>query len=218
VKDAVLPPPPPQSDRPDALLILGPTGSGKSPLGDRLEAAGFRGRRCVHFDFGANLRAAAIRFAAAELTDREREVLVRSLQTGALLEDEDYPLALKILRAFLWERNAGRSDLIVLNGFPRHLGQAIALAPYLAVRLVVVLEAGAEVVRERLRRNAGGDRAGRVDDSDVEVDRKLEIFRSRTGPLADYYRSEGVPVILVPVGGETRPEDILARIEAGSAA
>ncbi|MCX7427258.1 MAG: hypothetical protein NTW96_16720 [Planctomycetia bacterium] len=42
--------------RNDAMLLLGPTGSGKTPLGDLLERRGLGGRRCVHFDFGAHLR------------------------------------------------------------------------------------------------------------------------------------------------------------------
>ena len=42
-----------------AILLLGPTGSGKSPLGDELEANGLNGRRCLHFDFGRRLRRAA---------------------------------------------------------------------------------------------------------------------------------------------------------------
>ncbi len=41
---------------PKAILLLGPTGSGKTPLGQALEKKGLAGRRCVHFDFGANLR------------------------------------------------------------------------------------------------------------------------------------------------------------------
>ena len=42
-------------------LLVGPTGLGKTPPGDELERRGFLGRRCVHLDFGANLR----RIAAA---------------------------------------------------------------------------------------------------------------------------------------------------------
>ncbi|MDW7761659.1 MAG: hypothetical protein SCM96_13625 [Acidobacteriota bacterium] len=42
-----------------AVLILGPTGSGKTPLGRELETRGHAGRRCRHFDFGAEMRALA---------------------------------------------------------------------------------------------------------------------------------------------------------------
>jgi hypothetical protein len=39
-----------------AILPLGPTGSGKTPLGDYLEERGLFGRRCVHFDFGEKFK------------------------------------------------------------------------------------------------------------------------------------------------------------------
>ena len=42
--------------RPSAILLLGPTGSGKTPLGELMERRGFGGRRCRHFDLGDRLR------------------------------------------------------------------------------------------------------------------------------------------------------------------
>jgi len=199
-----------------ALLILGPTGSGKTPLGGHLEKAGFCGRRCVHFDFGANLREAArLQPGAGDLDECDLAVIRASLRDGTLLEDEHFPIALKILRRFAARRRIARDDLVVLNGLPRHAGQAAGLAALVAVEMVVVLEADARVIAERIRRDAGGDRAGRPDDSEEEVRRKLEIFRTRTWPLVDIYRNAGVPVVRVPVAVATRPEDILARIEAG---
>jgi hypothetical protein len=45
--------------------------------------------------------------------------------------------------------------------------------------------------------------------------RKLEIFRARTFPLLEYYRDAGTSVVSIPVGAETRPEEILARIGSG---
>lgn len=42
--------------RTPAVLLLGSTGSGKTPLGDLIERRGLRGVRCLHFDFGVNLR------------------------------------------------------------------------------------------------------------------------------------------------------------------
>jgi adenylate kinase family enzyme len=207
---------PSPAERWSGLLILGPTGSGKTPLGDRLEQDGFRGRRCVHFDFGANLREAAAGGAAGGALDEAELAVVRaSLRDGTLLEDAHLPVALKILEGFAARRRIGRGDLIVLNGLPRHAGQAAGLASRLDVELVVVLEAGPGVIRERIRRDAGGDRAGRGDDSAEEIDRKLEIFTARTLPLAGFYRDAGVPVLSVRVGVETRPEDIKAGIEAG---
>jgi len=45
--------------RRDAILLVGPTGAGKTPLGEWLQLHGLWGRRCHHFDFGTNLREVA---------------------------------------------------------------------------------------------------------------------------------------------------------------
>lgn len=42
----------------DVVLLVGPTGSGKSPPGDLLAKRGFLGRRAHHLDFGSALRSA----------------------------------------------------------------------------------------------------------------------------------------------------------------
>ncbi|MGB2821725.1 MAG: hypothetical protein WBF17_12140, partial [Phycisphaerae bacterium] len=74
-------------DRPRAILLIGPTGSGKTPLGELLERRGLWARRCRHFDFGRRMR----RIAAADpppewLDPAEVEVLRAVLATGALRE------------------------------------------------------------------------------------------------------------------------------------
>ena len=45
----------------NAMLLLGPTGVGKSPLGDAIAQNGLFGRRCHHLDFGSELRGAVSR-------------------------------------------------------------------------------------------------------------------------------------------------------------
>ncbi|MEE8450650.1 MAG: hypothetical protein V3R99_02015 [Thermoguttaceae bacterium] len=44
------------NNRNRAALLLGPTGAGKTPLGRLIEQRGLWGVRCLHFDFGDNLR------------------------------------------------------------------------------------------------------------------------------------------------------------------
>ena len=79
-------------------MLLGPTGSGKTPLGAMFAERGWRGERCVHFDFGDNLRQAVARNEPdADITADDIVFLRRVLQTGALLEDKDFPLAERIL-------------------------------------------------------------------------------------------------------------------------
>ena len=183
-----------------ALLLVGPTGSGKTPLGAEIERRGFHGRRCVHFDFGANLRSIA---AAAEgeggLTEEERSAVRASLATGALFEDRDIPLIIRILRRFAAARKLSFDSLLVLNGLPRHRRQAEGLAGVVAVERVVSLDASAAVIWERLRLDTGGDRAERADDTLEAVTRRLADFQDRTLPLVDYYRRLGVQINIIPV-------------------
>lgn len=190
-----------------AILLVGPTGSGKTPLGEFLEREGFCGRRCRHFDFGARLRRLAASPDGLGFTAPEVEVIRRSVSTGALFEDAEFPVATKVFGDFAASAGAAGADLIVLNGFPRHAGQARALEGTIAVELVVLLEAPADVVAERIRRDAEGDRSGRADDSRDEVLKKLETFRERTLPLVEYYSSRGAKVVRISVTDSSTAAD-----------
>jgi len=195
------------------ILILGPTGAGKTPLGDCLQARGLWGRRGRHFDFGAALRRVAEPHNAdGSLTGDELGVVRESLRTGALLDDENFPIARKILTAFVAE---GRDDdLIVLNGLPRNAGQARDVEAIVDVRVVVHLACTPEVAIARIRANVEGDRAGRTDDDERAIRAKLDLFARRSLPLAEHYRRRGARVETVPVAAETRSEDIWLQLEA----
>ena len=205
-----------------AILLVGPTGAGKTPFGEYLEANGLWGRRCAHFDFGAQLRGiSAGEIGVPELTKAELEVIEGSLRTGAVLEDEQFPIAGKILRAFAERRGLGGEDCIVLNGLPRHVGQAKDVDAVLAVEAVISLECTAEVVYERIRLNSAGDRTGRVDDDVAAIARKLEIFTHRTVPLVERYQWSGIPVHRITIGVLDTPAMIhqwLSSPRAGPAA
>ena len=191
------------------MLILGPTGSGKTPLGEFLERHGLLGGRCVHFDFGAHLRRAAERGGEGGLFARRDLRIVRDvLERGALLEKETFYIAARILADFTARRKLGDRDLLVLNGLPRHRQQAEDLEPLVALERVVMLRCPAETVVERIRKNSGGDRAGRTDDSLERVTTRLQVFTARTAPLLEYYRVRGVPVATVEVAVRTSPRDV----------
>lgn len=200
------------NERLRAILLIGPTGCGKTPLGECFERGGWRGKRCAHFDFGCQLRQVASEGSVADrLSVGERAFIGEVLQSGALLEDEQFHIAEKILRSFAEQREIGTDGYLLLNGLPRHAGQAADVDRVAAVELVIHLRCTPEMVRRRIRTDAGGDRAGRVDDGDRLVARKLEIFRERTAPLLDHYRLLGVPVEEVEVTEETEPEQIWSR-------
>jgi adenylate kinase family enzyme len=140
-------------------------------------------------------------------------VIRESLQTGALLENENFHIARTIVEAFIAQKELGKDGLIVLNGLPRHVDQANDVDAFMEIRAVIHLSCTAEVVRRRIQGNAGGDRRGRSDDEVEFVKRKLAIFQTRTAPILDHYRAKGVRICAVEVKEETGPEEIVGVLE-----
>jgi adenylate kinase len=192
-----------------ALLLLGPTGSGKSPLGRSLERiAGW-----PHLDFGALLRRIATGEHADGL-DPEARALVRTLVAShALFPDDALPLVRTIVATALARTAAGSP--VVLNGVPRTVAQARGLADTVAIGTVVVLAASPEVVRARIARRAAGegpDDTGRDDDGPEAVARKLELYERATRPLVDHYREAGAAIVEFATGLDTGPDELAHRI------
>ncbi len=200
----------------DAVLLIGPTGSGKTPLGEALEKVGWDGRRCLHFDFGSWLREAGERSEnVPSLSAEERDVVREVLRDGALLEDRHFGIARKILEEFLRRKRAGDGDLLILNGLPRHAGQARDISLAAAVVWVILLTASPATIRDRILTNAAGDRSERRDDTPAEVERKLALYEERTRPLVDHYEAKGVPIVRLTVGPTTSADDLLEALCSG---
>jgi adenylate kinase family enzyme len=199
--------------RTPAVLLLGPTGAGKTPLGQVLEQRGWADRRCAHFDFGENLRTVVRRGKPDGIVSQQDINFLRGvLERGVLLEDRDFPIAERIFRAFLVRREVDDRTVVVLNGLPRHIGQASALQSLVDVEAVVCLECTAETVVQRLRNDPGGDRANRVDDQLPAVASKLSIYRQRTEPLVDWYRQRGTRILRVAVTADMTADDAWSAI------
>ncbi len=197
-----------------AILLIGPTGSGKTPLGELMAAKGLWGRKCYHFDFGACLRAVAELKPEKNLFSDEEVALVQSvLSGGALLEDQQFFLAEKILGLFLEQSGAGSEDLLVLNGLPRHAGQAAAMDALVEIRRVISLSCTPETVYDRIQANSGGDRSHRIDDDLAAVGRKLQIFLERTSPLLAHYSQTGATIHEVEIGLTTTSAEVIALLK-----
>lgn len=171
-------------------------------MGEWLQDRGLNATRCLHFDFGHHLRAAALG-ADYGLSPAQIDTIQTLLRTNALLPDDQFPIAAAILTHVLSRATLANEDWLILNGLPRHLQQAIALEAFVDVRAVVVLQCSARVVLQRIASNAGGDRAARTDDSAQDIRRKLTIFRRQTKPLIDHYRACGATIIDLPVAANS---------------
>ncbi len=192
-----------------AMLLLGPTGVGKTPFGCCLERNGLSGRRCLHLDFGHELRTIAVQAVPPDGFSLEEQSFIRDvLEKGLLLENEHFPIAEKVVDAFLRRKGFGRGDIVVLNGLPRHKDQAKDIEKKMEVRGVVVLECSAEDIFERIRYNAGGDRLGRPDDSIEMIRKKLAIFHARTAPLVSHYAKAGRDVFRLKVSSYSTAEEL----------
>ena len=182
-------------------------------MGDFLEITGYGGKRCCHLDFGYRLRKIGGGLGRPMgLTDSDVAFVADVLERGALLENERFYIAERILDAFMVEKEMEQGQLVLLNGMPRHVGQAGDVDRMLKVVLVVYLECTPSVVYHRIVKNTGGDRAGRTDDAIEAVKKKLELFLARTVPILHHYESRGVRIARVQVDVETTPEDIIERI------
>lgn len=183
-----------------AWLLLGPTGAGKTPLGDTIERLGLWGRTWAHFDFGANLRRLVERNVPDDDVSRaDLDYLRQVLAGGALLRDDDFPLARRVLLAFHHRRRLAAETGWILNGLPRHAGQARALEAVVRIEGVILLECSPGTVVARIRSDVGGDRAGRADDALEAVRAKLVLYEKETRPLVEHYRAAGASIVALDV-------------------
>ncbi len=204
----------PSRDLNKATLLLGPTGSGKTPLGELIQRRGLWGADYLHFDFGENLREivannqadGALSQADGAVSRAEVDLLREMLATGALLEDEHFPITRRILLGFMTAHRAGPRTCILLNGLPRHIGQATAMEAVLEIRAVIHLRCSPETVFARIDADTGGDRAGRVDDDLEAIAEKLAIFERRTEPLLQLYGRRGVEIHPIDVSAHMTPD------------
>jgi adenylate kinase family enzyme len=203
----------------DAILLLGPTGVGKSPLGDVVAQRGMFGRRCHHLDFGSELRDAVSRVdRSIAYAKQELDFIHGVLERGLLLENEHFPLAKKIISLYLDRLGFSKHDVLVLNGIPRHQGQARDIATIAAIHAVVVLDCSSNDILNRIRGNIGGDRTERIDDNKELIEKKLTIFRERTTPLIEHYTQQGCALYRISVSKDMTPTETYFKVSSLAAA
>jgi adenylate kinase len=96
----------------------------------------------------------------------------------------------------------------ILDGFPRTVNQALFLEELLQKlnqhgEKVVNLEVPDEILIARLLQR------GRKDDTEQVIRRRLEVYRSETAPLIDFYSSRQA---LLSVNGAKSPEEVTGEL------
>lgn len=181
------------------IVFLGPPGAGKGTQSKRLTSQ----LGIPHLSTGEMLR-----HAVEEGTDLGRQATA-FMEQGHLVPD---PLVFDIVGRRIDESDCKNGFL--LDGFPRTLSQAIALAELFqktSKQLDVVLEFMVEE-QEVIRRLLGrAETENRPDDTREAITNRLKIYREETEPLSDYYAEQK---LLHRIDGAGDPDVVFARVLA----
>jgi adenylate kinase len=204
------------------MVMLGRQGAGKGTQCVRMS----RHYVVPHISTGDMLRAAVRE--GTPLGRKAGEIMA----VGGLVPDD---LMIDIVDDRL-DRDDTTSRGYVLDGFPRTVGQAEALAEITASRpldVVIDLDVAREVVLQRLasRRvcddcqanysldappkygwvcdNCGGDVVQRDDDTPAAIDMRLAEYETNTAPLIEWYGERG---LLEVIDGWARTDEVTQRL------
>ena len=168
----------------NGLIILGRQGSGKGTQALRIsERFGF-----IHISTGDMLRAAV---AEGTALGQKAKAL---MDAGDLVPDE-------IMIGIVDER-LHKPDVVehgfLLDGFPRTVGQADALAEIAGDQLALAINLDVPVEEVTARMMA----RGRDDDSPESIARRLELYEAETAPLLQWFRDHDILAVVDGMGSE----------------
>jgi adenylate kinase len=179
------------------LVLLGAPGSGKGTQAARLREH----LQVPHVSTGDLLRAEVA--AGSKLGLEAKGIMAR----GDLVSDA---ILLGMLEARLSRPDTENG--FILDGYPRNLAQANALADLLAridqpMDCAVQLDVDSELLIQRIAGRAKAE--GRADDNPESVRKRLAIYNEQTAPVVEFYRQQGV---LSVVDGVGTLDDVFNRI------
>ena len=200
------------------IVLLGPPGSGKGTQGEKLsDELGY-----TRLSTGDMLRE-----AVRNGTDVGKKAM-EDMDSGALVPND-------LIIGLMKEKIAQAKGGVILDGFPRTVEQADALAEQLDVDLALNLDVADEELINRLTKRrscpdcnavyhliynppkqegvcdkCGGKLYQRDDDKEETVLNRLKVYRENTMPLIDYYAKKGT---LVTIEGVGSIDEIFAKVE-----
>ena len=190
------------------IVLLGPPGSGKGTQGEMLSAEfGY-----VRLSTGDMLREAVRN--GTELGMKAKSYM----DSGGLVPND-------VIIGLMKEKIAETDGKVLLDGFPRTVEQADALAEQLDVDLALNLDVEDSELMTRLTKRrscpncnavyhlvynkpkadgvcdkCGSELYQRDDDKEDTVRNRLEVYRKNTMPLIDYYAGKGSLVTIKGIG------------------
>ncbi|MCV3297079.1 MAG: adenylate kinase [Oenococcus sp.] len=178
------------------IVMLGLPGVGKGTNAEVL-AKDFK---LPHISTGDIFRAAMSQHT--ELGDKAKSFI----DAGNLVPDD---VTNGIVNQRLDEADVLSASGFILDGYPRNPEQADSLAAFLKkknqeVDAVIYLQASQELVTARMLAR------GRADDLPEVIAHRIEVAKSETMPLVDYYRHQG-NLFVVEAAGEVK--DVYAKVE-----
>ena len=199
------------------IVLLGPPGSGKGTQGEKLsDELGY-----IRLSTGDMLREAVRN--QTELGKKAKEFM----DAGALVPND-------LIIGLMKEKIAQAEGGVILDGFPRTVEQADALAEQLDVDLALNLDVDDEELISRLTKRrscpqcnavyhlvskppmkegvcdkCGSELYQRDDDTEATVSNRLKVYRENTMPLIDYYADKGT---LVTIKGIGTIDEIFAKV------
>lgn len=180
------------------FLIFGPPGSGKGTQSVHLAEK----YNLLHLSTGDILRAEIA--SGSELGSRMKGIM----EKGELVPDS---VVIEMIAKRI-DSEKSRAGFLY-DGFPRTVEQAEALELMLGDRGMKINAMLALDVEhdELVRRLMGrGEVSGRPDDQDISViENRIEVYRSKTEPLADHFRKKG---LYRAVDGMGSIEEIFSRL------
>uniref|UniRef100_A0A8C5EZQ1 Nucleoside-diphosphate kinase n=1 Tax=Gouania willdenowi TaxID=441366 RepID=A0A8C5EZQ1_GOUWI len=186
----------PSRPRPKVILVIGGPGSGKGTQSLKIaERYGFQ-----YVSVGELLRRKMIHNATS---NRKWSLIAKIITNGELAPQETTITEIKQKIMKIPDANG-----IVIDGFPRDVGQALSFEDQICTPdLVVFLSCTNHRLKERLQKRA--EQQGRPDDNPKAIDRRLTNFKQNTIPLVKYFQERGLivtvrlkkPKVIFMIGG-----------------
>uniref|UniRef100_A0A669DF76 Adenylate kinase isoenzyme 5 n=1 Tax=Oreochromis niloticus TaxID=8128 RepID=A0A669DF76_ORENI len=173
----------PSRPRPKVILVIGGPGSGKGTQSLKIaERYGFQ-----YMSVGELLRKKMIHNATS---NRKWSLIAKIITNGELAPQETTITEIKQKIMKIPDANG-----IVIDGFPRDVGQALSFEDQICTPdLVVFLACTNHRLKERLQKRA--EQQGRPDDNPKAIERRLTNFKQNTIPLVKYFQERGLIVTL----------------------